>query len=97
MLPNKALQTDMAHLQIRPFVIVKRKEKEGSVLRAGMQERHAAELWRYVDWKKYQKGLIYSLEVRKMKIEFTAIFQKVAEGSIAFVEELPGANSQGDT
>ena len=32
-----------------------------------------------------------------MKIEFTAIFQKVAEGYIAFVEELPGANSQGST
>ena len=32
-----------------------------------------------------------------MKIEFTAIFQKVAEGYIAFVEELPGANSQGGT
>ena len=32
-----------------------------------------------------------------MKIEFSAIFQKVAEGYIGFVEELPGANSQGDT
>ena len=32
-----------------------------------------------------------------MKIELTAIFQKVAEGCIAFVEELPGANSQGGT
>jgi len=32
-----------------------------------------------------------------MKVEFTAIFQKVAEGYIAFVEELPGANSQGGT
>ena len=32
-----------------------------------------------------------------MKIEFTAIFQEVDEGYIAFVEELPGANSQGDT
>ena len=32
-----------------------------------------------------------------MKIEFTAIFQKVAEGYIAFVEELPGANAQGGT
>jgi predicted RNase H-like HicB family nuclease len=32
-----------------------------------------------------------------MKIEFTAIFQEVDEGYIAFVEELPGVNSQGDT
>jgi len=32
-----------------------------------------------------------------MKIEFTAIFQKVPEGYIAFVEELPGANTQGET
>ena len=27
----------------------------------------------------------------------TAVFQKVAEGYIAFVEELPGANTQGAT
>ena len=32
-----------------------------------------------------------------MKEQLTAVFQKVAEGYIAFVEELPGANSQGDT
>jgi predicted RNase H-like HicB family nuclease len=28
---------------------------------------------------------------------FTAVYQKVAEGYIAFVEELPGANTQGAT
>ncbi|GAH66763.1 unnamed protein product [marine sediment metagenome] len=28
---------------------------------------------------------------------FTAVFQKVPEGYIGFVEELPGANSQGST
>lgn len=27
----------------------------------------------------------------------TAIYQKVPEGYIAFVEELPGANTQGET
>jgi len=27
----------------------------------------------------------------------TAVFMKVPEGYIAFVEELPGANTQGDT
>ena len=32
-----------------------------------------------------------------MQIEFTAVFQKVPEGYIAFVEELPGANTQGAT
>jgi predicted RNase H-like HicB family nuclease len=30
-------------------------------------------------------------------LELTAIFQKVPEGFIGFVEELPGANSQGST
>ena len=32
-----------------------------------------------------------------MKEQLTAVFQKVPEGYIAFVEELPGANSQADT
>lgn len=32
-----------------------------------------------------------------MQIEFTAIFQKVPEGYIGFVEELPGANTQAAT
>jgi len=32
-----------------------------------------------------------------MKINLTAVFQKVPEGYIGFVEELPGANSQGGT
>ena len=30
-------------------------------------------------------------------MKFTAVFEKVPEGYIAFVEELPGANTQGDT
>ncbi len=30
-------------------------------------------------------------------MEFTAVFEIVPEGYIAFVEELPGANTQGDT
>ena len=30
-------------------------------------------------------------------MEFTAVFQKVAEGYIGFVEELPGVNTQGVT
>ena len=32
-----------------------------------------------------------------MKIMLTAVFQKVPEGYIAFIEELPGANTQGVT
>jgi predicted RNase H-like HicB family nuclease len=32
-----------------------------------------------------------------MAIQFTAVFKKVPEGYIAFVPELPGANSQGTT
>ena len=30
-------------------------------------------------------------------MSFTAVFRKVSEGYIGFVEELPGANSQGST
>jgi len=32
-----------------------------------------------------------------MQIKLTAVFQKVSEGYIGFVEELPGANTQGAT
>ncbi len=32
-----------------------------------------------------------------MKIKLTAVFRAVPEGYIAFVEELPGANTQGTT
>jgi predicted RNase H-like HicB family nuclease len=32
-----------------------------------------------------------------VKITLTAVFQKVPEGYIGYVEELPGANTQGDT
>ncbi len=30
-------------------------------------------------------------------MQFTAVFMKVTEGYIAFVQDLPGANTQGDT
>jgi predicted RNase H-like HicB family nuclease len=30
-------------------------------------------------------------------MNFTAVYQKVPEGYVAFVEELPGANTQGKT
>jgi predicted RNase H-like HicB family nuclease len=32
-----------------------------------------------------------------MKLQFTAVFRKVPEGYIGFVEEVPGANTQGAT
>ena len=32
-----------------------------------------------------------------MNAEFTAVYRKVAEGYVAYVEELPGANTQGAT
>lgn len=32
-----------------------------------------------------------------MEAKFTAVFHKVPEGYVAFVEELPGANTQGST
>ncbi len=32
-----------------------------------------------------------------MQFRLTAVFQKVPEGYIGFVEELPGANTQGET
>ena len=32
-----------------------------------------------------------------MRLQFTAVFRKVPEGYIAFVEELPGANTQAPT
>ncbi len=32
-----------------------------------------------------------------MDLSLTAVFQKVPEGHIGYVEELPGANTQGET
>jgi predicted RNase H-like HicB family nuclease len=32
-----------------------------------------------------------------MQVQLTAVFQQVPEGYIGFVEELPGANTQGAT
>ena len=32
-----------------------------------------------------------------MELQLTAVFKKVPQGYIAFVEELPGANTQGTT
>jgi predicted RNase H-like HicB family nuclease len=38
-----------------------------------------------------------SIHNRGGKVSFTAVFLKVPEGYIGFVEELPGANTQGKT
>ena len=40
------------------------------------------------------KGSIHN---KGAKMSFTAVFLKVPEGYIGFVEELPGANTQGKT
>ena len=32
-----------------------------------------------------------------MNLRLTKVFQRVPDGFVAFVEELPGANAQGDT
>ncbi len=32
-----------------------------------------------------------------MQLQFSAVFQRVPEGYVGFVEELPGANTQGAT
>jgi predicted RNase H-like HicB family nuclease len=37
------------------------------------------------------------LRIYAMHVQFTAVFCKVPEGYIGFVEELPGANTQGAT
>ena len=37
------------------------------------------------------------VEGPSMTMRFTAVFEQVTEGYIGFVEELPGANTQGDT
>jgi len=42
-------------------------------------------------------AILPAKEIISMKEQLTAVFQQVPEGYIAFVEELPGANSQGDT
>jgi predicted RNase H-like HicB family nuclease len=33
----------------------------------------------------------------RMKLQLTAVFERVPEGYIGYVEELPGANTQGET
>jgi predicted RNase H-like HicB family nuclease len=38
-----------------------------------------------------------AMHATDLSMQFTAIFQKVPEGYIGFVEELPGANAQGAT
>jgi predicted RNase H-like HicB family nuclease len=41
--------------------------------------------------------MMASQEVARMALQLTAVFRKVPDGYIAFVEELPGANTQGRT
>ena len=39
----------------------------------------------------------WEMSAMSKPIQFTAVFRKVPEGYIGFVEELPGANTQGAT
>ena len=43
------------------------------------------------------RGLLCEEKVKLMEFTLTPVFQKVPEGYIGFVEELPGANTQGET
>ncbi len=57
----------------------------------------AADAERYTRLARRQ---VLDVECRQGKVktmQFTAVFEKVPEGYIAFVEELPGANTQGAT
>ena len=42
-------------------------------------------------------GAPFEVSLWAMNLELTLVFRKVPEGYIGFVEELPGANSQGET
>lgn len=44
-----------------------------------------------------ESHLVSRLKGVTMQLEFTAVFRKVPEGYVAFVEELSGANTQGAT
>lgn len=44
---------------------------------------------------RWDERLPDTIETRHMKL--TAVYMKVPEGYVAFVEELPGANTQGET
>jgi predicted RNase H-like HicB family nuclease len=50
-------------------------------------------------WRRMMTTLIKESFPRSLAvtIQLTAVFEKVAEGYIGFIEELPGANTQGDT
>jgi predicted RNase H-like HicB family nuclease len=39
----------------------------------------------------------FLIRLGSMQLQLTAVFEKVQEGYIGFVEELPGANTQGET
>src|SRR2546428_11904786 len=39
----------------------------------------------------------FLIRLGSMQLQLTAVFEKVREGYIGFVEELPGANTQGET
>jgi predicted RNase H-like HicB family nuclease len=49
-------------------------------------------------WYTDLEGMWFLLSLRRMgKITLTAVYMKVPEGYVTFVEELPGTNTQGAT
>lgn len=46
---------------------------------------------------RYQGTIFKGQRTMKVHFELTAVFQQVPEGYIGFIEELPGANTQGAT
>lgn len=42
-------------------------------------------------------AIVPEVSIERTRMEFTAVFEKVPEGYIGFVEELPGANTQAAT
>jgi predicted RNase H-like HicB family nuclease len=47
------------------------------------------------DLRKGTRGGISSLRRSAMKVQLTAVFRQTPSGYVAFVEGLPGANTQG--
>lgn len=79
-----ALRLDGACLSLRRHA-----RKDLDALNAGIPSVRCASLEKF--------AILPAKEIISMKEQLTAVFQQVPEGYIAFVEELPGANSQGDT
>jgi predicted RNase H-like HicB family nuclease len=53
---------------------------------------------RYKTIESFFDDFVYYISRMKTKVKFTAVFEEAEEGGyIAFIEELPGVNTQGET